>query len=345
MNFLRTMLHYAGSAWNALWGAATDPVKALEALWKFVGSLHNLLDHLTSIILKALHLNHLSLTHILITAMRDFVHMVARIAAWIWGNQVNPVRLHLLSMILKLRAWTASELVKVNKRLDHLYWLAINFTRKSVKIEFRNRVKAIQGLRRYTIQLVKGALRQVDREASDGYKSGNPDRKSVIGKVADLIVTRNPELKGLVSDLISLVLDAASLEDPLIRVGAKLLLTQVIDKLGIDKVVGDLLNQLINDLIGGGQPTTLEGVSADVAKRLSALENQWASFMSDGGPEVEQAGKQWQFLSSLLADAAMVAFVGDAVVNPVGWARDVDAALGDVANDTIDAVAHLFKAL
>jgi hypothetical protein len=193
------------------------------------------------------------------------------------------------------------------------------------------------------VRLVKAALATVDREASDGYNSQTKAREGVIAKLADDLALRNPVMKAAVKDLITLMIDAIEIDNPVIRFALAKVLQEVIGKLGIDKVAGQLMQTLINDLTGHGKPSTLEEVSADTARRIGALEDQWADFMVKGGPEIQQAGEQWKAYGSLAIDAAVGYFFYLAATNPAAWARDVNDTAGTVVNVTAEAVVDIIR--
>lgn len=343
MGFLRSVLHYARAAWDIIWGLPVDVSHAFEAIWRFAGSIHNLFDNTISIVLRQLHSGHLSLTQLILDAMTDYLNALKRIAHWIWNRQVNPVRLDLIARIRALQRWTARKIAAEHYFAIRLYFLALAYAYRLVSVERSARIAAVNAARAYAATLVKAALATVQRQAADGYNGTLKHRVSVIEKIADGLVNRNPALKIVVSDLIRLVIDAIEIDNPVLRLVIQQALTRIIDSLGIDKVAGSLLSGLIGDLTDSGKARGLQDVTGDIGQRLSRLEGQWADFMAHGGPEIEQAGDQWQAYGSLLTDAALVAFAAQAVAAPAAWAAEVDATAGRVVNDTVGVIASLLK--
>ena len=343
MNFLRTVLRYASSAWSVITGAAADPVQAFEAVWHFAGSIQSLLDNLVSIVVKGLLVGVVDYIGVVDKALQDYLAAIGRISKWIWGRQTYPVYKHLREMIIGVRKWATAWFAKLIAMIAFYYLRGVQYTNKQVSAEAKARAAAILQTRQYAIRLSKGVWNFVNRDASDGYNSQTRQRESVITRIADDLIVRNPVLKTAIGDMIKLALDAAEVEDPLLRLALGKALAAVIGKLGVDRVAGDLLSTLIAELTGAAAPTTLKGTTADIAGRLTALESQWADFMTSGGPELEQAGEAWKGYAGALGDAALVAFFGLAVSDPAAWAAGVNDSAGAIVNVTTSGVAALIK--
>ena len=193
------------------------------------------------------------------------------------------------------------------------------------------------------LKAVAACLATVQTEAASGYKAGNRQRVSAITRITDDLASRNPVLRDLLSRTVTALLDLLAIDDPLLRLALSVLLKQVISRLGVDRVAGDLLASLIGPLAAGRDPRNLHDVADDLAARVSALEGAWARYMADGGPELDQAGRQWKELASWEMDAALLAFFGLAVADPGAWARDVADTAGTLADDTIRAVSGLIR--
>jgi hypothetical protein len=337
------MLHYAQGAWSVIFGAASDPVKALESLWKFIGSVHQLFSNLFANVARALHWNHVSLTAILLTALGDLLDAVRRIKAWIWGHQVNPVRIQANARINSLRKWTAHNFWLLRQYDIRLFFASLAYAYRLIRHEQAVRIKAVAAARKYTVTLVKASLKTVDMEAADGYNSGIKARKTLITTIADELVARSPLVKGIVTDLITALEDFLAVDNPVLRLALSFALSKVIDNAGVDKVTGALLQTLIGDLTGEGKASTLEDVTKDVSVRLTGLEQKWADYAADGGSELQEAGEDWQKLASLPVDIAIVAFLADMVADPAQWARDINDTAGAVINGGVAAVTALIK--
>jgi hypothetical protein len=343
VNFLKSVLHYASAAWSLVAGAVTDPAQALLAVWHFAGSVQSLLDHLFSTVNRDLLTGVVFYLGTVDHALQDYLSAIGRIARWIWGKQVDPVYQHLRRMIIGLQRWTLAWISKLVAMIVTYYWASLRYADQQVGIERSQRTAAVTAARQYSIRLAKGVWTFVQESASRGYNSQTDARESVISKIADDLAVRNPVIKQAVTDLVKLTLDAAEIDDPVIRLALKLALAKVIDALGVDKVAGTLLATLVNDLAGGAQPSTLQEVAAAIAARLAALEGQWADFMVAGGPEVEQAGQAWKAWASIAGDAALVAFFAQAAADPAAWAREVNDTAVTVVNGTVAVIADLIK--
>jgi hypothetical protein len=343
VNFLKSMLHYAQGAWSFIFGAATDPVKALESLWKFAGSIHQLFSHLFANVSRLLHWRHLSLSALMLTAISDILDALERVKKWVWSHQVNPVRRHLINRIGRLYHWTAHNLFLLRKYDIRLFFAALGYAYRLVKHERAMRIKAVSAARKYTVTLVKASLRTVDTEAAAGYNSGLQARKSLINTIADDIVNNSPLVKGLVKDLIAALEDFLAVDNPVARLALQFALSKVIDNAAVDKVTGSLLKMLISDLTGEHKAETLHDVTKDVSARLTGLEQRWAEFAADGGSEIEKAGEEWKKLGSLPVDLAIVAFLADMVADPAGWARGVNDTAGAVINGAVGAVSAVIR--
>jgi hypothetical protein len=183
----------------------------------------------------------------------------------------------------------------------------------------------------------------VEREAASGYRVSRDDRASLIVRLLDYAVIRNPEVKALVGKLVTGLLDLLSIDDPILRIVLGFVIKHIIDRLGIDKAVGILVQDLLTPLLGKPKPGDLHDVIMDLSERMLALEKFAATFMEDGGAQVEQAGKEWRNITSVISNAAIVAFTVQAVVAPEKWAKEIDGTVGRAVNDVILGAERLFK--
>jgi hypothetical protein len=343
LNFLRTVLSYAASAWNIVSGAVTDPAKALQSVWHFIGSVQTLVDHLVGTVNRDLLSGVMEYLGLVDGAFLAYARMINRIWRWIWFRQVLPTKNYLYRLISLERVWRLAADRRLTALIHYYFIASMQYAYFWVQRERVWRLAAVAAARAYSVQLVKAALATVQREAADGYNSQTAQRKSVIETIADDLAVRNPVLKSAISDLVKLALDAAEIDDPLLRAAIAVSLRQVVDRLGVDKVMGSLLGALIDDITGGGPPATLQAVTADIAVRLGQLEGDWAGFMTAGGPEIEQAGNAWKGWAGVLGDATLIAFFTQAVTDPAGWAAEVNDTAGAIVNTTFTAVADLIR--
>lgn len=189
----------------------------------------------------------------------------------------------------------------------------------------------------------RAVLQTVQREAASGYRTGYSGRVTLIQHLLDLAVTRDPVLRDLVNTAIRGLLDFASVDDPVARWALQFALRDIIDRLGIDRGIGDLTAALLAPIIGEPKPRDLHDVIMDISLRLGAVEQQWARFFDDGGAQVEQAGSSWRDMTSLAADAGVLAFVAQGVLDPHAWASEISGTLGALGNDTVTGIADLIR--
>lgn len=343
MGFFHDLVKLAGDAWRLLSGVGGDIGSALAGLWHFILSVHNLLDHLISSVVRGLFAGLIAVGASLVANLSWVADALRRVASWIWGFEVLPVKVMLLGLIAALRAWTARQLAIQRGEYWGLFHIGEAYTRKLVTAETAARIKDVNAARAYALHLVTALHAAIEKEAADGYNSGRRARGHVITRIIDDLAVRNPVLRALAGRLVTLIVDLAAIDNPVARVAAIFLLRQVINHLGIDRVAGQLAGALLGTLAGRGQAKDLHAVISDIGDRLTVLEDAQASFMEHGGPEIFQAGGQWKRLDGVLTDATLLAFFALAVADPARWAREVSATAGAAVNGTIIATAHLIK--
>lgn len=238
------------------------------------------------------------------------------------------------------------------ERADFRYLLGLIYlTTQTVLTEALRAVRTERNARRTAItraealarQDARLALQTVQREAASAYRTGYQARLSIIQRLLETAVTRDPLLKDAVKLLTRGLLDFASVDDPLARLALGFLLRDVIDRLGVDKAIGGLAADLIGPLIGDPRPRDLHAVIRDISDRLGRIEGQWAGFMAAGGPQVEQAGRDWRDVTSLAGDAVILGLVTEAVAQPRAWAAAISATLGEAGNAAVIAVSDLTR--
>jgi uncharacterized protein YukE len=262
---------------------------------------------------------------------------------WLWRGYFAWLQ----RLIRKYRAQEAAQRTQADNRLYRLIWrlfaILQNMIRARVAAERSAREREVAAAERKA-QLELRALHQViEREAASAYRAAYSARLSMLQRLLDLVVTLNPEVRALAGRIAGGLLDLATIDDPLARVVIGFAIRELIDHLGIDSVIGQLIDDLAGPLLGDPRPAGLHAVIADIAARLAAVEGQWAGFMADGGPQVEQAGEDWKAISSLAGDAAIVAFAGLAVADPAAWATALSDTVGVVLNDAAAAIAALVR--
>lgn len=343
MNFFGTLEKWARDAWNFLAGVPGDVGRAFAAVWHFIHSVHDVLSWLvrTPIVddFKAL-LDHAGTVGSL---FRLYLGALARVWHWIDAFLVQPLRAEMLQRLAQLRTWLLDRIFALARLVMELYRKALAYTDQQVGIERQARIADVKAARKYALDLVTALHQQIEREAASGYNSTLGGRLGVIRKILDDLGVRNPLVKALTARLTGLVIDLAGVENPLLRFLISLVLSRVINALGIEKVIGALLARLVGSVADGPQAHGLADVTRDIGQRLNNLEDQWADFMHDGGPEVEQAGREWKQLGTLGFDAGLLAFVALAVADPQAWARGIADTIGTVGNDAIIGIEHTIR--
>ena len=343
MGVLNTLISWGQSAWNAITGAAGDVTGALTKIWSFISSLHGLISWLFGNPLLALAralAGHLPIVQLGIIAIRD---VLARLGAWIWYHYVRPVKRQLLNIIYLLDVWVHQQLAALTRLVWALYFAGEAYTRLLVGTERKQRIAADAAEHRAMLAQIKALHQAIEKEASSGYNTGSQGRAGNITSLLDDLLTRTPAIRGLERELVSIVLDLAAVDDPLIRLGVGKLLTEIINKAGVDKATGDLVSLLLGTYAGQPVAHDLHGAMLDLARRVTALETQWSDFMKKGGPEVEQAGQGWKDLTSLVTDAAILGFVGLAVNDPSAWATGVNDTIAGPADTALTGIVDLIQ--
>lgn len=343
MGFLNTVINLAKSAWNIIAGIPSDVGNAIREVWKFIGSVHSLLSHLFGTINLALHMANLSWLLWGFYTTEAIWHALQRVSVWIRRHWLLPLWSAVLRRIAALKAWTAFWLTREYFLMLSLFAQAKAYAYRLVALERQQRIAAVNAEHAAMLRAVAQCLATVQAEAASGYKAGNTQRASVIAKIADDLANRNPVIRALVKDLVTGLLDLLAVDNPLLRLALSVVLREIIGRLGVDRVAGDLLGALMAPLLGNPNPGNLHDVTDDLARRVSALEAQWARYMTDGGPELDQAGRQYKSIASAGAQLALLAFFGLAVAAPDAWARDVADTAGTLVSDTIDGVSTLIR--
>lgn len=343
VSVLSTLQTWAKNAYSLLTGGAGLGLDALAGLWHYATAIYNavawviggpLLGVVTGL------LNHESVLHHVLQEIRDALH---RLAGWIWLTQVQPVQHTLQTEITALRAWATARFTAVEARMLQLYQQALAYTRTIVAIERVQRTEADAKEHAEMTAAVTAALATVQHQATAGYNAARHDRFGLIGQLLGSLKIDDAVAKVIVDDLINAVIDYETIESPILRTVIQKAVDELVAKLGVDKVIGDLLAGLLGDIIGNAKPAGLQDVTHDISGRLNDLEKQWAEFMADGGPEVEQAGKEWKSLSSLAVDVGILGMFGLAVADPQAWSTTVADAIGKPADAVLKSVFGLIS--
>lgn len=341
MNIFATIGNWARSAWGTITGLPGDVSKSISAIWHYVTSVHNTLSWLFGNPL--LHyigrmLYDISIFHAWVLEAQLAQR---RIAIWIWTDYVKPVRDWLNGRINALRAWAQAQLSILLRTVIRLYLASLAYTRDQVAAERSARIRADQAEHAAMVKAVRAALATVQRQASSGYNAGLRERLGVVGQLLNTIADHNPVVKETVTLLVKAVFDLETIDNPAARLLIGKLLSEVIARAGVDRVIGDLIGRLLGPLEGGVRPADLYHVELDVARRLTGLETDWADFMASGGPEVEQAGREWRDITGVATDVALLGFLTLAVTDPQAWATGIADTAGVTGNAAMNAIVGL----
>lgn len=343
MDFLNAVAGWARRAWGDITGAASDLGGAFSDVWHFITSVHGLVSWLFGIPFYRWLASKLEHSRALGHALDAATDVLERLGAWIKTHYIDPQVRRLDTRITNLFNWAKAQLWLTWLHIELRYRQARAYAAQLTAIERAARIKADKAEHASMLQHITALHQAIELEASSGYNTGTPDRKTVIGRLLDDLALKDPAVKALVQLLANAVFDLETVDNPVVRWAIQKTLNEIIGHLGIDQAVTGLIQRLLGPLAGDPRPGDLYGVEKDTAARLGALEAQWAEFMTSGGPEVEQAGKAWKSYTSVIADAALLAWLGEAVTEPAAWAGQVTAVLGNPVNAALTGIVDLIN--
>lgn len=277
----------------------------------------------------------------------DCIHFILtslqRALTWLERFVLRPMEQRLQREIRRVAAKERSDVSYLIRLIYVVARTVMQFALRLVRREHHDMTRAVKHAEALARHEVRRLHHRIEHEAASGYSIDNRGRTGLAVKLLEFLGAHNPEVQAVVGDIATGLIDLLSIDDPLLRISIGFLIKHVIDRLGIEKPLGHLIEDLIAPILGNPKPRDLHDVIADISARLGALEGQWATFFEDGGSEVEQAGREWQGITSLAASLGIVAFTAQAVADPVGWAAEVQAVVGRPANDLVTAAARLFR--
>lgn len=322
-------------------GNSTAPVSGNT--WHWINGIAEGIGHFfsgTLVNFAKVVLNHLQN---IVGAFADFYERLVRIEAWltflVWHvvrGWIESLRRHTTAQVHHTRAYLIRLLYVVS---NQVLAVALGWVRR----ERRQRIWDVNRSRAQAKAEVRAMHQLIEREAASGYLVGQDGRLSLINHLLDFAVAREPLLRDVVGKISGILLDLLSVDDPVIRLLAGFLINHVIDRLGIDKLVGTAAKDMLEPLLGQPKPHDLHDVVIDMSKRMLNSEAQWTQFYTNGGSEVEQAGEFWRDITGPLGTAAIVAFTVQAITDPDAWGRELSGTIGKVANDVLDEAARVFK--
>lgn len=339
MNWWDNVGNWASIAWKAITATGGVITGALSAEWKFTASLVSGAFFQLTHPINTVEQNAAIFAGLVTGNITAIHNAIDRLEGWTHATITKPIQSWTRRQIAKLwfvivanRKMLWARITRVNA--DIRAWVM-----RLIRHERIARRRADTRLHAFALMKAKWALQMVQRQAAGGYRTGYSGQVNMAVRILQDIATRNPLVRRIVGVLVTGVLDLASIEDPLARLTAGFLLRHVVDKLGVDKPLGDLATSILSPLLGQPHPKTLHDVIVAVTGRIGALEQNWATFMADGGPQVEQAGQQWRDLTSPVLDAALIAFAVAGVIDPAGTARELATVIRPVGTATIATVS------
>lgn len=269
------------------------------------------------------------------------IHGLLALATWVYNDVKRGIEHMILTQITALRAWIFGQLKDVYYILAFTITVLRSQLTMLIRAETMARIKAIAHAEALAKQEVRALHQAIEREAASAYRSGNAGHLSAISILGDAISAAEPTVKHLVGRIVQYAIDLAEVDNPLIRFVAVKLLSYLIDKLGIDKIAGDMLSSLVVPVGHLGAPNGLPEVVTAICGRLAGLEKWNATFMADGGPEIIHAGEQWRNIDSPVVSLTLLGLFTSMVVTPDQWATVMSDTIGTVVSDTITSVADM----
>jgi hypothetical protein len=266
-----------------------------------------------------------------------------RVMGWVQSTPIASLKAWVLRQLAKLRAELNADMLAMIKLYFLLNKVLTNYINRLVRSETHYRKLGDLAAEKYARNQVNALHHLIERESASAYRGQSGGRIELITRVTDLIANRNPVVRRLAGLLIGGALDLLSVDNPLARIALGFVMRHFIDRLGVDKVAGSFVSGLLDPLLGNPRPRDLPGVIRDVSSRLGALESQWGQFYANGGAEIEQAGHQWAAITGPVGDIALIAWLGQAALDPVAWARELSGAVEPVLTGAADAMHALLR--
>lgn len=254
---------------------------------------------------------------------------------------------YLFNLVMAKYNKAIAQLRQAVRYLERLIYVTTQYvlvlSLRAVKAETVAREKAIKAALAIAARDDRMLHQTIEREAASAYQVQRNERVSTIVRILEFAVTRNPELKTIIGDAITALLDLLAIDNPIARLALGFVIRDLIDKLGVDRLVGQMASDLLRPLLGAPKPRNLHGVILDMGQRLVAAESFEARFTEDGGSQVEQAGSLWRDITQPAIATSIVGFVALGVIDPNGWAKTLTNTVGRVGNDLVTGTADLIK--
>lgn len=343
MDVWGTIGQWAGDAWSGLQTLTGDVGSATQAIWSYVSSVYSGMSWVLKFLISPGFYMVYAELQALFLIFRNLRDAVDRIGWWVETYLVSPLRQDMLIRFLVLRSEMLVRFQALTNLVYVLHLIEMVHTDVLVAQERQQRIADIASARAYSRALTTQLHQAIEAEAVAGYKAGQGIRSTLLQQLASDLNVRGILDKVTTELLIKAIDVVVSIDDPVMAAAANRIVTLIIKKSGIGADLGDLIDRLISPGAGGAAPKDLTGVIADITHRLAMIEDWISRFMLDGGPEVEDAGRQWKLLNSLIVDAALLAFFGQAVAAPQAWATEVSDTVGALANDVVGSIVSLIN--
>lgn len=341
MKWWNSIKHAGGNSLHKVSGNSLDQQQSGMSLWKYITTSNSSWQYMLTHPLSDIT-NQAAVLAGLFTGNHEAArNALARLVGYNQTNIVEPAVSPLRILIVQVRATISRAVAGLHRYVTAQLAQLRAWVMSLIRHERRARRRADARVEHLARQLARHSLATVQREAASAYRAATPDRTNVIERLAADLVTHDPLVKDLVGRLVTGAIDLAEIDDPLLRIVLGFVMKEVINRLGIEKPAGQLLESLLAPLFGAGPPKNLHAVILALCQRLNAVEGQWATFMGDGGPEILQAGQEWQKLTGLATDAGLAAFFGVMVADPAAWARDMTAVASPVVGGAIDGISTI----
>lgn len=343
MDVFGSIVSWANSAWDGFQSVGGSLYESWNRVWHLTVSIITGLGWVVMQLVSPGTIGvyqDLQAVELGLRSLRDGLN---RVAWWVWTYMILPVRADLQIQIFLVRAQLLVRIQTLTNLVWILYQVERAYTIALVGQERAQRVADIASARAYSRALTTQLHQAIEAEAVSGYKQGQGIRTTLLQQLAADLNVRGI-LDSVSASLLAKAIDTlATVEDPVLAAAANRIIGLIIKKSGLGADLGDLIYRLINPGAGGPAPKNLTGVVADITHRISQIEDWIARFELDGGPELHDAGKQMKTLNSLVVDAALLAFFGQAVAAPEQWAREVNDTVGTVVNDTVSGIMKLIN--
>jgi hypothetical protein len=343
MGVLTTIVQWASGTWNRITTAVGDVETVLQDLWSYITAVYSGLGWIVlALIDPGMAIVALALQSML-QVVQGLRNAIDRMPWWIDTYMIQPVRATLQIEIVILQLWTQVHLAELQNLVMVLHLVEERHTDTMVAQEAQQRAAAVTAARAYALALNNQLHQAIENEAVAGYKAGQGIRTTLIQQLAADLNVRGI-LDTVTTDLLVKAIGiVVTIDDPVLAATANRILSEIVKKTGLGDDIAGLIDTLITPGAGGAAPKDLTGVIADITHRLGVIEDWISQFMLDGGPELEDAGKQWKSINSLIVDGALLAFFGQAVAAPQAWATEVSDSIGEVANATVSGIISLIN--